>query len=238
MELIKVDWKPADSAYGRGQQAYIEFGQALAKLVAGGVTQEVIASRYDMSQPSVASAIAVGADKRIIGATNKLPRSTHALYLLTTLDDAGFKELAKPETTQAKIQEYKRRLAPPPEPTVEPPRKPVVPPRVGGATPTPPQDSQDRGRPLTQEEWEETLQREKERERPPSVKSSYEKDLRWAFATMGIEGTPRIAVESLDAIYRTLSQKRHPDKSGGSQHAMSDLNLARTLIVEKSLWVR
>ena len=110
MEL-EAQWASADKAYAKGQQAYIEFGQALAKLT--GVTQEQIAARYDMTIDQVSHAKNVGVDKRILEKsrnTRILPKSTYSLYLLTTLDDAGFEELAKPDTTQAKILEYKRRL--------------------------------------------------------------------------------------------------------------------------------
>jgi len=54
-----------------------------------------------MSQQTVGYAICVGSDRRIVGNTNNLPKSTHALYLLTTLDDAGFEKLAKPDSRQA-----------------------------------------------------------------------------------------------------------------------------------------
>ena len=118
MSELTVNWAESDKAYAKGQQAYIEFGQALAKINA---TQEAIADRYDMSQGSIAKLLVVGADSRIIRITNKLlPRSTEALYLLTTLDDVAFEELAKPDTTQAKILEHKRRLKAP-EPVTTPP---------------------------------------------------------------------------------------------------------------------
>jgi hypothetical protein len=218
-DLVKVDWKPADSAYGRGQQAYIEFGQELAKLVKSGVKQTEISLRYDMSEGSVSAAISVGAEKRFAN-SKALPKSVKALYLLTTLDDKGFAELAKPDTTQAKIQEYKRRLAPPPP-------APLVPPKNAVTLEKPVE------RP-TAEQVREAFKSQRSSE----IEPSYTKDLSWAFAVFGVCGTPKISMESLDAIYRVLAAKRHPDRSGGDASAMSDLNTARLLIVENNVWVR
>ena len=56
---------------------------------------------------SVAYALAVGQDKRIISATN-IPKSTYSLYLLTTLDDEGFALMCHPDVTQEKIKMYKQ----------------------------------------------------------------------------------------------------------------------------------
>lgn len=51
----------------------------------GSATQEAIADRYELERVAVTKAIAIGSDVRI---TNKLvPKSTEALYLLTTLPD-------------------------------------------------------------------------------------------------------------------------------------------------------
>lgn len=101
-------WAAADAAYAKGVEAYIDFGRALTKIDA---TQQEIADRYDMQQKSVAEVIAVGSDDRFIRITYK-PKSTYTLYLLTTLDDKGFKALCKPTTTQEAILKYKAKLKP------------------------------------------------------------------------------------------------------------------------------
>jgi len=108
---LEKKWAAADAAHAKGVQAYIEFGRELAKINA---TQEQIAARYDIDQSAVARALAVGKDKRIMPNGHNAPKGTRAAYLLTTLDDKGFAELAKPTTTQADILAYKKRIAPPP----------------------------------------------------------------------------------------------------------------------------
>lgn len=116
-------WTAADKAHAKGLDAYIEFGNACAALNDAGESQARIAERYEMSQSAVSRAIAIGADERIIRITNNdLPRSEHTLYLLTTLDDKGFKKLAKPETTQRDVQEYKATVETP-KPDPEKPAK-------------------------------------------------------------------------------------------------------------------
>ena len=121
-------WAKADAAFDRGQQAYLDWCHELAELYAAGMTtQEAIAARYETIQQRVMEAIAVGSDTRIKRITfDAAPKSTYSLYLLTTLPDDAFEELCKPTTTQAKILEYKRRLAAPkvednPPPTPRPP---------------------------------------------------------------------------------------------------------------------
>jgi hypothetical protein len=127
-------WKKADDAHARGLDAYIDFGKACAALNDAGESQAKIGERYGMSQAAVAQTIAVGADNRIISITNnQLPRSQHTIYLLTTLDDKGFAKLAKPDTTQQMVQEYKAKAEPQPEP--EKPKRGR--PRRRAATPTP-----------------------------------------------------------------------------------------------------
>jgi hypothetical protein len=129
-DMIKNDkWERADKAFNKGIEAYIEFGQELVALNAEGTTQEEIGQRYQMSRTNVAYAICVGSDQRIVGNTNNLPKSQHSLYLLTTLDDAGFEKLAKPDTTQADIKAYKQAQQPPkpkaiPAPKAEPAEEP------------------------------------------------------------------------------------------------------------------
>ena len=105
-------WVDADRFFADGQQAYINFGQALSVLNDRGVTQQEIGKRYQLSQGAIAAAIAVGTDKRIIASSNNLPKSTKSLYLLTTLNDEDFEKLAKPETTQADIVKVKSPKAP------------------------------------------------------------------------------------------------------------------------------
>jgi len=112
-------WERADKAFNKGVEAYIEFGQELAVLNADGTTQEEIGQRYQMSQSSVRDTICVGRDGRISSNTTNLPKSQHSLYLLTTLDDAGFEKLAKPDTTQADIKAYKESIRTP-KPTPAP----------------------------------------------------------------------------------------------------------------------
>jgi hypothetical protein len=109
--ILEEQWAKPDKAYAKGQQAYIEFGQALAQISA---TQQEIADRYDMDQSKVSRCIAVGKDVRIMRISHKLlPKSTNTLDELTTLDDKAFEELAKPETRYMQIVEYKRRLKAP-----------------------------------------------------------------------------------------------------------------------------
>jgi len=101
-------WKNADEARQRGIDAYIDFCRACAELADAGVLIREIAQRYDMSNTMSAQALAIGRDERIFGITeNHFPRSEHVLYLLTTLDDAGFSKLAKSETTQDMVNTYK-----------------------------------------------------------------------------------------------------------------------------------
>ena len=68
-----------------------------------------------MPQSYIAKAIQIGSDARIIRIriTKSLPKSRNALYELTTLDDLGFEELAKPTTKYQEILDYKRRLKAP-----------------------------------------------------------------------------------------------------------------------------
>jgi len=114
-ELTTTNWKEADEAYGRGQQAYLDWCKAIAKLYADGTaTQEQIAGRYDVAQQGISQAIAVGQDKRLTSNTS-IPKSTYATYLLTTLPDKEFEEMCKPTTTQATILAYKARLKTPRE---------------------------------------------------------------------------------------------------------------------------
>ena len=112
-EVIKQDkWEAADKAFDKGVEAYIEFGQECARLNSEGTTQQEIGNRYQMSQQQVGYALTVGKDERITSNTCTLPRSTYSLYLLTTLDDKGFEQLAKPDTTQADIKAYKEEQNP------------------------------------------------------------------------------------------------------------------------------
>lgn len=118
-------WEAADKAFNKGVEAYIEFGQECARLNSNGTTQQEIGNRYGMSQQQVGYAVIVGSDKRITTTgCNHLPKSTRALYLLTTLDDQGFELLAKPDTTQADIKAYKEAQQPP-KPRAIPSPKPV-----------------------------------------------------------------------------------------------------------------
>jgi hypothetical protein len=213
--VVTLDWSEADAAYRKGQMSYVEFGQALDRLVKAGATQEEIAGRYDMSQPSVSTAIAVATDRRVLGyiaSGKELPIGRKSLYLLTTLDDKGFEELAKPDTTRVQIEEYKRRLIPPL-------RQPVVPPKAATE-----------GNILEQEE--------EQKDKPKKeVKPSYEKDLVWAFAYMGIQVNgdvmPRIAKGALDAIYKVLITKYQE-----SMDASVDLNQAYQILISNAEWVR
>lgn len=105
-------WVEADAAYERGQQSYLDWCKAIAKLYAEGTaTQEQIAGRYEKDQSRVAQAVAIGKDQRIISNRNTLPASEKTIYLLTTLADDAFNALCKPGTTQAVILEHKKRLA-------------------------------------------------------------------------------------------------------------------------------
>lgn len=119
-------WEKADAAFERGQQAYLDWCREIAKLYAEGTaTQEEIAGRYQKERQRITTAIAIGSDDRIVCSTNILPKSSHVLYLLTTLPDKDFEELCKPTTTQAVILEHKRRLAVPKD--VPPPQRPPCP---------------------------------------------------------------------------------------------------------------
>jgi hypothetical protein len=111
----------ADKAFARGQEAYLDWCRELALAYKEGeATQQEIADRYEVSQQGIDQAIKVGIDNRLTSNTSKLPKSQYTLYLLTTLSDEAFEELCKPDTTQAKILEYKRRLAAP-KPVTRPP---------------------------------------------------------------------------------------------------------------------
>lgn len=122
-------WSKADEAFDRGQQAYLDWCRELAVLYTNGsTTQEAIADRYELERVRVTEAIAVGNDKRFsYVARTDLPKSTYSLYLLTSVMDDGFEELCKPTTTQAKILEYKRRLAAPKADPSPPPQRPKCP---------------------------------------------------------------------------------------------------------------
>lgn len=122
-------WEKADEAFDRGQQAYLDWCRELAVLYAeGNATQEEIADRYETVQQRVMEAIAVGSDERFkLQQFNSVPKAKQTLYLLTTLPDDAFKELCKPTTTQAKILEYKRRLAAPKVEDSPPPQRPPCP---------------------------------------------------------------------------------------------------------------
>lgn len=114
--------------FNKGRESYIGFCVELAAAYREGeATQEELGVEFDMERRSISNAIAVGNDERIASNTSKLPNSQHALYLLTTLPDDAFEELAKPDTTQAKIKEWKAAQQPPkpkaipaPAPTPEP----------------------------------------------------------------------------------------------------------------------
>jgi len=136
----EAKWAGADAARAKGIRAYIEFGQALAELTATGTSQEEIGERYDMSQPAISQAIQVGQDKRLIGIsnTNNSPKSEFTIYLLTTLDDAGFAELAKPKTRQVDVLEYKKRLAAPKEASKAESAAPSAPKPTSAASSGPP----------------------------------------------------------------------------------------------------
>lgn len=115
-ELI-TRWDGADRAYARGQQAYLEFGQEIARIDA---TQEEVAARYEMSQSSVAQLLKTVRDQRVIALTiEDRPKSMRVLYEMTTLDDDGFEELAHSGTTLQVIGDYKRRLKAPVLPPTE-----------------------------------------------------------------------------------------------------------------------
>lgn len=106
--LTTNKWVEADKAFAKGQQAYIELGQAFLKIDA---TQEEIGERYDMSQESVSHCMLVAGDKRIVSYdVTKLPKALATLYQLTTLNDDGFKELCRPDTTRQQVLDYKNRL--------------------------------------------------------------------------------------------------------------------------------
>jgi hypothetical protein len=124
---IEILWKSADAAWDRGIQAYLDWCIEIKKIYdAGGATQEQIGTRYDRPRNKIVEALGTASDLRVhdfLKVENVVVRDKQALYLLTTLDDDGFKELAKPGVTQAKILEYKRRLkAPEPAKVVAPPQ--------------------------------------------------------------------------------------------------------------------
>jgi hypothetical protein len=223
-------WATADKAYAKGQQAYIEFGQALAKINA---TQQEIAERYDMQQAGVAKLLAVGADTRIIRITNKfLPKSTETLYLLTTLNDDAFEELAKPDTTQAKVLEYKRRLAGPSITTTKlvPTSTHVV--SVSTAQPTdwkaplpkmrPPCPGTE-GTAPGQYDWSEIRGWVRMSDIPvPTKPFIQEMSVATAERVLGIYPMTQGV---LQAIFRYQASLNHPDK-GGTNEDMSELNIA------------
>jgi len=236
MEL-ETKWVSADKAYAKGQQAYIEFGQALAKIDA---TQEEIAERYDIHQPRVAEAIAIGKDTRILyfKSMKDLPKSRQGLYLLTTLDDAAFEEFAKPDTTQAKILEYKRRLraptmpvpaaeiafdAVPSEPRPEPYEKPVAPVR-------PPCPGKEGGKAGEYYWWEQgnawAVRPEYNGFEQPQQQSQQKTSLQMSIAeARKILGIEPMTSEALQAVFRYQASQHHPDK-GGSNGTMSAINQA------------
>jgi hypothetical protein len=110
----------ADAAHARGIAAYLDFSRACAELVAAGETQRAIASRYHLSRPAIAQAVCVGRDPRLVSSANTLPRSTYALYLLTTLPDEAFARFAQPDTTREELLQHKRRTAAAAVPRPEP----------------------------------------------------------------------------------------------------------------------
>lgn len=115
--IEQAKWAKADAAWQKMNENYISFGQELHQLQEGGTTQQAIAERYDIAQSAVAQAIAVGVDPRfaqIIAANDnqRLPRSARVLYELTTItNEADFKRLCQPETTQKVIRDYKNKPA-------------------------------------------------------------------------------------------------------------------------------
>jgi len=98
----------ADAAFQKGIDAYIEWGQEMAKLNKAGHTQQELGERYDCSQACIAQAMKVGTDPRIISNANNLPKDKATIYLLSTLDDKAFDELARPDLKRQEIKEYKQ----------------------------------------------------------------------------------------------------------------------------------
>lgn len=118
LEMKRPDpFAKADAAFQKGIDAYIEWGQEMAKLNEAGHTQQELGERYDCSQAGVAQAMKVGTDPRIISNTNNLPKDKTVLYLLSTLDDNEFDEIARPDLRQHEIKEYKK------EKKVKPPKE-------------------------------------------------------------------------------------------------------------------
>jgi hypothetical protein len=218
---IDTVWSKADAAWNRGIQAYLDWCAEIKKIYdAGGATQEQIGARYDRPQQRIADAIQVATDPRFKRLTfkdgkNVLPiaRDKYALYLLTTLDDEGFEELAKPGVTQAKILEYKRRL-----------KTPVVTPLLAQRPPCPGVEGND----ADDWYWHEPSSSWKQRIGLKGIENQFYEvkpaDLSEAEARriLGIQPMTR---EVLQAIYRYQASVNHPDR-GGNDSTMAQLNLA------------
>jgi hypothetical protein len=118
LEMKRPDpFAKADAAFQKGIDAYIEWGQEMAKLNEAGHTQQELGERYDCSQAGIAQAMKVGTDPRIIRNPNNLPKNKSVLYLLSTLDDKDFDEIARPDLREHEIKEYKqmKKGKPPPK---------------------------------------------------------------------------------------------------------------------------
>ena len=109
LEMKRPDpFAKADAAHQKGMDAYIEWGQEMAKLNEAGYTQQELGERYDCSQQKIGNAIRVGNDARITSNASNLPKDKATLYLLSTLDDKAFDELARPDLKRQEIKEYKK----------------------------------------------------------------------------------------------------------------------------------
>lgn len=120
LEMKRPDpFAKADAAFQKGIDAYIEWGQEMAKLNEAGHTQQELGGRYHCAQSQIGQAIKVGSDPRIICNTDNLPKDKTVLYMLSTLDDKDFEEIARPDLRQHEIKEYKKAKKAPKEPRGE-----------------------------------------------------------------------------------------------------------------------
>jgi len=108
MADVETNWTELDSKYSNLTNSYLDWCKVVSKFEH---KQREIAERYDVAQQRVSEWISIGkCENYFTGNTGKLPKSNHALYMLTTLPDDSKRDdclTEFPNPTQTQIKEYK-----------------------------------------------------------------------------------------------------------------------------------
>jgi hypothetical protein len=112
VELPLVDlWGELATARQNAAVSYLDYCRAMARLYAAGqATQYELAKECELPKWKVAHMCCIGKDARFYvdgKARRGVPKSDYTLYQLSTLDDAGFDKLCRPDTTQQAVLDYK-----------------------------------------------------------------------------------------------------------------------------------